>query len=304
LESAPLDTPSLDPPASQLPAPPQLSTLWAAVLTLCALVAFAGNSVLCRMALGEGAIDWASFSMIRMGSGALTLVLAFQLLGGKGRVTQHGSWRSAAWLTAYAVTFSYAYLSLGAGTGALILFGTVQLTMIGHGVCRGERPGLLEWTGFLIATGGLVYLVLPGITSPDLFGAFLMALAGLGWGAYSLMGKGSTHAAWDTMGNLLRTSLLFSPIFLLALDRAHLSAYGVLLALLSGVLATGMGYMVWYAVLPKLTATRAGILQLTVPLLAAAAGGLLLGETIDLRILIASVTILGGVALSLLSRPR
>ncbi len=275
---------------------------WLWPLTLLSLIAFAGNSVLCRMALEGGAIDWASFSMIRMSSGALTLVLVFGMMRGQGRVWRHGSWRSASWLTAYAVTFSYAYLSLGAGTGALILFGTVQLTMIGYGVLRGERPGVLEWSGFLIAGGGLVYLVLPGVTAPDLMGAILMSGAGLGWGAYSLLGRGSTHAAWDTMGNLLRTSLLFLPVLLLALPTAHFSAYGILLALESGILATGMGYMVWYAVLPHLTATRAGILQLSVPLLAVLGGGLLLGERLGWRILVASAAILGGVAIALLAR--
>lgn len=276
---------------------------WLLPLTGLSLVAFAGNSVLCRMALGEGAIDWASFSLIRMLSGALTLMLAFAILGGKGRVVHQGSWRAAGWLTTYAVTFSYAYLTLGAGTGALILFGTVQLTMIGYGVLRGERPSGLEWTGFLIAAAGLVYLVLPGVQSPDVIGALLMAIAGLGWGAYSLLGKGSTHAAWDTMGNLLRTSLLLLPFFLLMLPRAQISSWGIVLALSSGILATGIGYWVWYAVLPLLSAMRAGILQLAVPVIAAVGGGLLLGERIDLRMILASATILGGVALALLNRP-
>lgn len=273
------------------------------LLILCALIAFAGNSILCRMALQDGAIDWASFSMIRMASGALTLAVAFLLARGKERIHRQGSFRSAAWLCTYAITFSYAYLTLGAGTGALILFGTVQLTMIGHGVWRGERPGILEWSGLLIAGAGLVYLVLPGVTAPDLLGAVLMSVAGLGWGAYSIMGRGSTHAAWDTMGNLLRTSFLFAPVLLLALPWTHLSLDGVLLALASGILATGLGYMAWYAVLPSLTSTRAGILQLAVPLLAALGGSLLLGEHLGWRMLLSSVTILGGVALAQLTRP-
>ena len=255
------------------------------------------------MALGEGAIDWASFSMIRMLSGALTLMLAFAILGGRGRVHRQGSWRSAAWLTTYAVAFSYAYLSLGAGTGALILFGTVQLTMIGFGVLRGERPGLLEWTGFVIAAGGLVYLVLPGVEAPDLAGAFLLAMAGLGWGAYRLTGKRPTQAAWATLSSLAPRDLLSLPLPLLPLAPIPASAWGVVLALASGMLATGIGYMIWYAVLPLLTSTRASILQLAVPVIAAIGGGLLLGETIDLRMILASATILGGVALTLLTRP-
>lgn len=254
-----------------------------------ALVAFAANSVLCRLALRPRAIDAASFTSLRLLSGAaLLLVLA------RGRA--RGSWAGAAMLLVYAVAFSFAYLSLGAGTGALILFGAVQLTMIVSGLRSGERPGAREWGGLVVAVAGVVYLVFPGLTAPSPVGSVLMAAAGIAWGVYSLIGRGAKDALADTTGNFVRAAPFALAVSAVAVGRFHLSWEGALLAVASGALASGVGYVLWYAALKGLTATRAATVQLSVPVIAAIGGVLLIGETITLRLVVASVLILGGVA--------
>ena len=264
-----------------------------------ALVAFAANSILCRLALGEGAVDAASFTSIRLTSGAITLFLIITVTKSKGSPVRGGNWGSAAMLSLYAIAFSFAYLSLSAGTGALILFGAVQITMILAALRSGERPHRLEWIGLVIALVGLVYLMSPGLSAPDLFGSFLMALAGSAWGVYSLRGRQTGDPAVTTTGNFIRSvPLVLGPsIITILLSRTHVSTTGVILAVLSGAVASGIGYVMWYAVLKKLTVTRAAMLQLCVPFLAALAGVLFLSEHVSLRLIISGVLILGGVAL-------
>lgn len=274
-------------------------------LVAIALVAFAANSVLCRLALaGASTIDPLQFTAVRVGSGALTLLLL--LLARRKRLRPlPGSALSAGCLLLYAAPFSYAYVSLATGTGALILFAAVQLTMIGAGLRAGERPTPAEWLGFALAFGGLVYLVSPGLAAPDLVGALSMAAAGVGWGLYSLRGKASgDEPAGATAGNFLRAALLIVPVAVAAQlwGRASWDLSGVLLAIGSGALASGLGYAIWYAALPSLSATRAGFVQLAVPILATAAGILLLDETLTLRFAAAAVVVLGGVALAIAPR--
>jgi drug/metabolite transporter (DMT)-like permease len=268
------------------------------LLTATAMVAFAANSLLCRQALGTGAIDAVSFTTLRLCAGAATLtLLARRRAGG-------GSWQAAAYLFAYAICFSLAYRSIGAGTGALLLFGAVQVTMLVAGLRAGERPPARTWFGFLLAVGGLVGLVAPGLSQPDPLGALLMAAAGVGWGFYSLRGRGSTSPLRANADNFARCVPFAVVASLLALLDAppHVSATGALLAVASGALASGIGYAIWYAALPALRASQAAIVQLTVPPLAALGGVLLLGETASLRLVLAAAAILGGVALAVRAR--
>ncbi|HEU0032839.1 MAG TPA: DMT family transporter [Kofleriaceae bacterium] len=274
----------------------------AVVIALCvaALVGFAANSLLCRAALGARAIDAASFTAIRLGAGALVLVV----LAGRN-APRTGSWASGGALFAYAAAFSFAYLRLATATGALILFASVQATMIGWGVARGERPRVVEWLGFAIAGGGLVVLTLPGLAAPDPLGAGLMALAGIAWGIYSLRGRGAANPLAVTADNFAR-SLPLAAALLLAIPIAggQLSTEGVLLAVASGAIASGVGYSLWYAALPSLRATRAAIIQLAVPVLAATGGALVLGEVVTLRLAGATLAILGGIALAVIAKQR
>lgn len=272
-----------------------------AALTALALLAFAGNSILCRMALGSHAISPAGFTAVRLGAGAAALWLLAALRAG-GRPRHAGQWASAAALFVYAAAFSFAYVSLGAGTGALILFGAVQLTMLLAGLRAGERPGTAEWAGFVLALSGLVVLVLPGLTAPAPVGSALMASAGIAWGVYSLRGRGSTSALRDTAGNFLLTLPLAALMLVLAGGAGAWTARGALLAATSGALASGAGYAIWYTALPSLTATRAALVQLLVPVIAAAGGVALLGEAVPLRLPISAALVLGGVALAVTSR--
>lgn len=275
-----------------------------ALLTALAMVAFAANSLLCRAALGDGAIDAASFTALRVGSGALFLML---LLRWPRRHRPSGSLPMALGLFVYMLGFSFAYRALDAATGALLLFGAVQLTMLGWALARGERFGPRRGAGFLIAFGGLVYLLLPGVSAPDPLGAGLMVTAGIGWGAYSLLGRGSRNPLADTAGNFflaLPLALLLLPITPIATGEAlHASVSGVALAVASGALASGLGYALWYAALARLDAGRAATVQLSVPVLAAAGGVLLLGEPLSPRLLVAGAVTLGGIWLAL-ARPR
>lgn len=270
------------------------------VLTTLAMLAFAGNSLLCRLALQDTAIDAASFTSIRLISGAMVLwlmvALRADLPAGKG------NWPSALALFAYAAGFSFAYISLPAATGALLLFGAVQATMIGFGLWTGERLQLAQWLGLLLALAGLVGLLLPGLSAPPLAGSLLMLGAGVAWGIYSLRGKGAGDPTRVTSGNFLRSVPLALVMSLLLLDQAVPDSAGFWYAVASGALASGMGYAIWYRVLPALKATNAATIQLSVPVIAAVGGVLLLGEPITLRLGLASVAILGGIALVILAK--
>ncbi len=270
--------------------------------TTFALAAFAFNSILCRLALGASAIDAASFTLIRLSSGAVTLLIISQFFGKKESNKRRGNWFSALFLFAYAVCFSFAYINLTTGTGALILFGFVQATMICAALVKGERPKILEWFGLIFAICGLVYLVFPGLTAPPILSSALMGTAGISWGFYTLRGKGSVNPLAETTGNFARAVPPIVLVWLFFLSQIHLSPKGILLAALSGAIASGIGYSVWYAALKFHTATRAAILQLSVPALAATGGVIFLAEIVSLRLLLATVLILGGISLAIVGR--
>jgi len=273
-------------------------------LTAFALIAFAANSILCRMALGNGAIDPASFSTVRLVSGAVVLWLIVKASLGVKADKHPGSWWSAAMLFLYAAAFSFAYVSLNAGVGALILFGAVQATMITAGLLKGERPPMLAWCGLAIALAGLVYLVFPGLAAPSFSGAALMAVAGFAWGIYSLRGLGVTNPVAVTGDNFLRSVPMTAMVSLILLPGLQLSSEGILLAGLSGGLTSGIGYVVWYAALRYISAIRAAMLQLLVPVVAAGGGVLLLSEQVTLRLILSGILIIGGVGLTLKSKKK
>lgn len=289
-----------------MPAPPTPART--ALATAAALSGFAANSLLCRMALGPRAIDAWSFTAVRLVSGAAVLALLARLGRARTevgtRVRGAGSNASALALYAYAAAFSLAYLRLGAGVGALVLFASVQATMIGWSLAHGARPSSVEWSGFALALLGLVVLTRPGATLPDPVGLVLMALAGAAWGVYSLRGRANRSPLLATADNFARSV----PLALLALGLAfpfvsfHATARGAWLAAASGALASGVGYSLWYLALPHLTAVRAALVQLLVPVLAAVLGILLLDEALTLRLGLAGPLVLGGVALALLAR--
>lgn len=273
-------------------------------LTAAALLAFASNSILCRLALSRAEIDPATFTTIRLLSGAVALGMLAAIRGPHGR-TSGGNWASAAALAVYAVAFSYAYVSLEAGTGALLLFGAVQTTMILAALFGGEYTSWQEWAGLAAALAGLIYLVLPGLAAPPPLGAALMVAAGAAWGIYSLRGRRSVAPVLATAGNFARgapLALAVSAGAALSGARPTATAIGIALALASGVLASGFGYVLWYAALQHLTAVRAATVQLVVPVLGAVGGILLLGESLSPRLAIAAVFILGGVGVAV--RPR
>jgi len=265
------------------------------ILTTLAMIAFAGNSLLCRLALKNTGIDAASFTSIRLISGAITLYLIVYFRSGKA--AGGGNWLSAFALFAYAAGFSFAYLHLTAATGALLLFSAVQASMIGYGVFKGERLHALQMLGLAIAFAGLFALLLPGLASPPAFSSLLMICAGIAWGIYSLRGRTATDATAVTAGNFLRT-IPFALVLSMAMfvDRSFDDA-GIVYAILSGALASGIGYAIWYSALPALKAGTAASVQLTVPAIAAAGGILLLDEPASLRLVFASIAILGGIAL-------
>ncbi|MEO8068364.1 MAG: DMT family transporter [Flavobacteriales bacterium] len=268
-----------------------------AALTAFALLMFAANSLLCRMALGTATVDAASYSTIRIVSGAVALVVIGALRhGGK---TIGGDRSSDFLLFLYAVPFSFAYVGLTTGTGALILFGCVQLTMLLAGWRSGERLGLVQWIGVLIAVGGLVYLLLPGLHAPKPLPALLMGVAGVAWGLYSLRGRQAGDPFMRTKGNFLRAVPLVVAVSLIAWPWHALEWKGVLLAVLSGAGASAVGYVAWYAALKHLGAIRASVLQLLVPVLAALAGVAVLSEAFSLRLGLAAAFVLGGVSLTL-----
>ena len=265
------------------------------------MIAFAGNSLLCRMALKHTAIDPATFTSIRVLSGAIALWLIVSMRSGN-RV-QNGSWSSASALFAYAAAFSFAYVDLSAGTGALLLFGAVQATMILFALWKGERLNAWQGIGLVVAFGGLIVLLLPGLSAPPLHSAILMVGAGIAWGVYSLHGKGAGDPLAATAGNFLRAVPFAMILSLLLLTTARVDTEGVAYAIASGALTSGVGYAIWYAALRSLTATGAATVQLSVPVIAAIGGILLLVEPITLRLLGASIAILGGIALVVV-RPK
>jgi drug/metabolite transporter (DMT)-like permease len=268
------------------------------LLTALAMLAFAANSLLCRLALGAGTIDAAGFTGIRVASGALLLGLIVVPRWRHGDVPRV-DWRAVVMLFAYMILFSFAYLSLGAGTGALILFGAVQLTMFGFALRAGETFARLSWIGLALAIGGLVYLVSPGVTAPDPLGALLMSLAGVAWGSYSLLGRRTADPMQVTAWNFICALPLAAVTVLLSLRNLHVTPEGAALAVASGAVASGLGYFLWYAALRGLAATQAATVQLCVPIIAAFGGVLLLGETVTLRLVTASAATLGGIALVL-----
>lgn len=284
-----------------------LGALWTFALTTATMIAFAANSLLCRAALRGGAIDAPSFTAIRLASGALVLFAITRLRPGDdaGDPRSHGSWRAAIALGAYAIAFSYAYLRLGAGAGALLLFGSVQLTMIAGGLIRGERPSLRQWVGLAVAATGMVVINLPSLEAPPLTGALLMIAAGVGWGMYSLAGRGARRPIRATAGNFAR-ALPFTALFaaIAIVETAHVTTRGTVLALVSGAITSGLGYCLWYAVLPALGAARAAIVQLSVPVIAALGAIVLLDEPLRSHVAIGGAIILGGLALALWQRRR
>ena len=277
-----------------------MSPLRLLLLTTLAMLAFAANSLLCREALASGHIGPASFTLVRVVSGAV--VLALLVFGRSGRFRPGGSWLSAAALFGYAAAFSLAYVSLNAATGALLLFAAVQATMIVYGLWSGELLRLRQVVGVLLAAGGLVWLMLPGVSSPPLIGALLMAGAGVCWGVYSLLGRGARAPLVETTGNFLRAVPFALLLFLLIGRSEAVSVHGLVYAMASGAVASGLGYALWYAALPALSATTAATVQLSVPVIAALGGVLLLGESISLRLGLASIAVLGGIALFIARR--
>lgn len=261
-------------------------------LTFVGLLAFALNSLLCRFALAHGAMDPSSFVLIRLAAGAVALALLV-----RGRVALGGRWVSSLALFGYAAAFSFAYVSLSTGTGALLLFCAVQVSMIGFGLVRGERLRVLQWAGLVVALGGLAWLVAPGVAAPSVSGALLMMLAGVCWGVYSLIGRSSADPLGDTAGNFLRSLVWVLCLAFVFRGSWSVTGAGVCAAVLSGAVTSGVGYFVWYAALRSLAASTASALQLCVPVIAAVAGVVLLGEDVSARLVLASVGILGGILL-------
>jgi drug/metabolite transporter (DMT)-like permease len=272
------------------------------LITLLSLLAFAANSVITRFALQETSIDETSFIMLRVVSGAifLWLYLSFKK---NNKAYKAGTWLAAFSLFIYAVSFTYGYGLIAAGTGALLLFGSVQITMTIAGYREGERLNVIQITGFVLALIGLVILMLPGISSPSIMGALLMCISGVAWSIYTLQGRGASSPAASTAGNFIKAApmaiLLWTIVYLSSSDTINLARDGVIYALLSGIITSGIGYIIWYSVLPELKATQAAIVQLSVPLLVTLAGALLLNETITMRVILASATILLGTVLVL-----
>jgi len=270
------------------------------ILTLAAMIAFASNSLLCRSALKQTSIDAASFTFVRVFSGAVVLWLVMNLprmIRTTRDVGVGGNWISALALFLYAAGFSFAYVDVAAGTGALLLFGAVQATMILWGLHKGERLRAIQIVGLIVAMTGLVVLLFPGLSAPPLFGSILMLGAGVAWGIYSLRGKREKNPVTATTGNFVRAVPFAAAVSIIFLRWLDLDVAGVIYAIISGAITSGLGYVIWYSVLPSLKAASAATVQLSVPVLAATGGILLLGEPITLRYVLASIAVLGGIAL-------
>lgn len=297
--------------------------------TVTAMLAFAGNSVLCRLALEQFTIDPASFTLIRLLSGAIVLTILLlsvpklmlpeQPLSADGAANSNevhankcfrlfslkqSTWLGGLSLFAYAACFSFAYISLPTGTGALILFAMVQITMLSYALVKGSRFSVAQWFGFAMALVGLVYLFLPGLSAPPLLGATLMGIAGIAWGVYSILGKRVANPTQSTTENFIRASIITLLLSLIFINDISISLQGAVLAIASGALTSGIGYAIWYAVLPFLKAASSASLQLTVPVIATIGGMVWLGEEISIRLALASISILGGVAIVVLLPKR
>ena len=270
-------------------------------LTAIAMLAFAANSLLCRLALGQGLIDAASFATVRVVAGAVMLALIL-LPRWRARGRCAPDWRAAVMLFLYMAGFSFAYATLSAGTGALILFSAVQLTMFGVALRGGEHFPMLSWLGLAIAVAGLLYLVSPGLTAPDPLGAALMTVAGIAWGVYSLQGRAAADPLESTANNFICAVPMVIAVSLFFINEFRVSAAGLALAVTSGAVTSGLGYVAWYAALRRLPRTRAATVQLSVPVIAAVGGVALLAEPITVRLLIASTATLGGVWIVLAQR--
>jgi drug/metabolite transporter (DMT)-like permease len=300
-----------------------LKSLRIFILTFLAMLAFASNSLLCRLALKLTGIDAASFTLIRILSGALALWLIANgrtsltnsrspsspvaSSSGSSLIARHsslycGTWFSALALFTYAAAFSFAYLDLSAGTGALLLFGAVQATMILWGLHKGERLDTIQIVGFVVAVSGLVVLIFPGLTAPPLRASILMVGAGVAWGVYSLRGKTAGDAVGSTAGNFLRAVPFATALSIISLSRTRLDRAGILYAVISGAVTSGLGYVIWYSALSGLKATGAATVQLSVPVLAAAAGIILLHEPVTVRYVLSSMAVLGGILLVVIEK--
>lgn len=280
----------------------QGETLKNSLLTCLALLAFAGNSILCRYALKGDAIDAASFTSIRLISGVVFLV-AIVLFQHRGKYDfKAGSWSSSWYLFVYMVAFSFAYINLDTGVGALILFGFVQVTMVLMSLIKGHRLLLIEWAGLIIAFLGLALLLLPSASAPSLLGFVVMAISGIAWGFYSLAGKGVSNPTLFTANNFLRTTPLLLVLLILCFETVNITQQGILLAVLSGTLTSGLGYAIWYAALNGLSITQAAVLQLTVPIIATFGGVLFSNETITTQLIISSIFVLGGILVVILGK--
>ncbi|MBA4797140.1 MAG: EamA family transporter [Rhizobiales bacterium] len=276
------------------------------VLTAVAMLAFAANSLLAREALGTLSIEAAGYTAVRIMSGALVLYGLMRRQGvsqGSGS-SLPGDWPAAAALFVYAIAFSAAYLSLGAATGALILFSSVQASMVTFGLVKGDRPSLQEVVGFAIAFAAFVYLILPGVGRPDPVGCGLMIASGIAWAVYTLRGRGSQDPIGQTAGNFVRASVFCLPLAVFAVIYETTSTSGVLLALGSGIVASGLGYTIWYTALRGLTTFRAALIQLSVPVIAALGAIVLLNERLTLHFVIAASCVIGGIALAILAKQK
>lgn len=282
-----------------------MQSLTAFTYTLIALIAFAGNSVLCRMALkpqdaASPLIDASSFTLIRLLSGALILLIIVLFKQGKNASTtikHSGSMLGALSLFIYAIGFSFAYIVLDTGTGALVLFGAVQITVILISLSKGAKLGALEWAGLVVAFGGFVYLVLPNISSPSWYGFLVMTIAGIAWGVYTYQGIGSASPLNDTASNFIKSLICLPLMLVLLYFFAQMNTQGVALAIMSGAVTSGLGYSIWYAALKYLTPSIAAVCQLFVPVIAALGGIIFVGEAISLRLIFSALLILGGIAM-------
>jgi drug/metabolite transporter (DMT)-like permease len=271
-------------------------------LVVATLVCFSANSLLTRAALDGGRLDWPSFTLLRLVSG--TLILMVLVRARSSPPADRGSWLSGGALVGYAIAFTYAYTRIGAAAGALLLFGAVQVTMIGTGLVRGERPSPLDWLGVLLAVAGLVVLTRPGSLQPDALGAALMIVAGVCWGVYSLVGRRSRDPLGATAGNFVRAAILAAAALVWLLGGRHITPSGVGLAVASGAIASGLGYTIWYTALPLLAAWRAAVVQLIVPVLTAFAAVVLLGESATPRLVLSGLCITAGVGLTVVPAAR
>ena len=272
------------------------------LLTGLALIAFAANSVLCRLALGNGSIDALSFTGIRLVSGAIALFIILSIKGNNKGISSKGSWTASFTLFLYAITFSYAYLSVDTGTGALILFGSVQITMILLSLISGTRLHISEWSGVIVAFTGFIYLIFPSITSPSINGFILMSVSGISWGIYTLKGRNSKNPLMDTTYNFLRTIPFVALLAVFTMQNIDFSSEGVIFALLSGGIASGVGYTIWYIALGDLSSTQAAVIQLSVPVIAAIGGVWFVSEIITFRLIISATIVLGGILMVVLGK--